>query len=414
MISGSPWFQYQGNHSATYNVLKSVVNLGNRITLVYPTKNHEIELDNAAKIMKDASAGLSVIPVDIRPHKIARCYQSGRRILDRYLTKPDADIIRSQFADYMDRTVRFNKSFIRAIERILRKEAYDVIQVDYPAALKAIGFLGTTGLPKVFINHEIQAIRAERTLRLEKDSFTGIIQKVRDVESHFLKKYDAVIALTLTDSEKLDTLYGIDSHVSPHAVDTGFWHKKNVNPDRLRLVFSGGESHYPNRDAAQWLCRDIVPLLEKKLKDFHIYIIGRWSERTRMKFASDRIVFTGYVHDMRDYLSGGISLAPLRIGSGMRIKILEAMALGCAVVTTSVGCEGLGTSDGVHLCTADSAGEFAQKTIMIANNPGLYDNLGAAARKFVVDNFSVEIAGKRRVAVLKRILKAYHLKYRTE
>jgi len=404
MISGSPWFQYRGNHRATYNVLKAVVNQGNRVTLIYPTKNYEMELDNAREMMEATSPGLEVIPVDTRAPKLARYYRSGKRIIANLLTKPNVEQITDQFSDYLNYDNNLNKNFVRAISAILEREAFDLIHVDYPVALKAVAALAAHDKPKVFVNHEIQAIRAQRTLQPDGHGYEKAVQQVRNVEGHFLKQYDAVIALTAVDSKKLNELYSIDAFVSPHAVDTDFWRKRKVIADHRRLVFSGGESHYPNRDAVEWLCRNIMPILDQHLDNYKIYITGKWSKKTKKNLSSPRVIFTGYIEDMRDYLSGSISLAPIRIGSGMRVKILEAMAMECIVVSTAIGCEGLRVTDGKHLLVANSAVEIAEKVSLISQNIEDFNAVGVEARRFVEKNYGIEATGKRRVEVFKQIL----------
>ncbi len=408
MISGSPWFQYRGNHSATYNVLKAVVNQGNRVTLIYPTKNYELELENARKMMEVASPGLEVIPVDTRTPLLARYYRSGKRIIAKLLAKPNFEQITAQFSDYLNYDNNLNKIFLWTISVILEKEAFDLIQVDYPAALKAVAVLTAHDKPKVFVNHEIQAIRAQRTLQPDGKGYEKAVQQVRNVEGYFLKQYDAVIALTAVDSKKLNELHSVDAFVSPHAVDTDFWRKREVIADHRRLVFSGGESHYPNRDAVEWLCRDIMPIMNQRLDNYKIYITGKWSEETKKELSSHRVIFTGYVEDIRDYLSGSISLAPIRIGSGMRVKILEAMAMECIVVSTAIGCEGLGVTDGKHLFVANSAEAIAERVSQVFQNIENFAAIGVDARKFVVKNYGIEVTGKRRVEVFMQIVSRHH------
>ncbi len=188
MISGSPFFQYKGNHSATYNVLKSVVHLGNKITLVYPTVNYGMELDNAREIMEVTPPGLKVVPVNIKPRKMTRYYLYAKRIIKRLLTSQNSGDLTKQFADYLTYDPNLNMYLTRAIRKILSKVNFDIIQVDYPSGLKFINVLEEINKPNVYVHHEIQAVRAERTFQFDEQPYVNIIQKVREVENHFLKK----------------------------------------------------------------------------------------------------------------------------------------------------------------------------------------------------------------------------------
>lgn len=404
MISGSPRFQHKGNHSATYNVLKSVVAQGNHVTLIYPTKNYLKEIENAKKIEQDTPPGLKVIPVDIQRSKLNHYYNNAIHFLLKLSSKPKIKQKIDQFSDYFNMNINLNYNFVREIRNTLMNETFDIVQVDYPTALKAIAILQELQIPVVFINHEIQAIRMERTFRPEDDGYLTALQRIKEVEGIFLSQYDSVITLTAVDSKILRELYAINALVSPHAVDTDFWKRRQVPFKNNRLVFSGGEGHFPNRDAVDWLCNCILPALDRRLNDYQLYITGKWSESTIKQLSSSKIIFTGYVDDIRSYLSGSISLAPLRIGSGMRVKILEAMAMECIVVSTSIGCEGLGSSNGTHLFVEDDAEAFADRVSKIYNNPDGFLNIGAAARDFVVQNYSIDVAGKRRLEVFEQIL----------
>jgi glycosyltransferase involved in cell wall biosynthesis len=404
MISGSPWFQHKGNHSATYNVLKAVVAQGNHVTLIYPTKKYSEELENARKIEQDTPPGLQVIPVDIHRSKLNGYYRDARRLLSKLRSQPKIEQNFRQFSDYFSTNTNLNKNFVRAIRDVLMNETFDIVQVDYPSALKTIAVLPELQIPSVFVNHEIQAIRMQRTFRPEENGYQAALQRIKDVEGTFLSQYDAVITLTAVDSEKLRELYAINAMVSPHAVDTDFWKNNQVSSGNKRLVFSGGEGHFPNRDAVDWLCSDILPALDRRLDDYQLYITGKWSEATVKQLSSSKVIFTGYVDDIRRYLSGSISLAPLRIGSGMRVKILEAMAMECIVVSTGIGCEGLGSSDGTHLFVEDNAKAFAGRVSKIYKNPDGFSKMGTAARDFVVQNYGVDATGERRVEVFEQIL----------
>lgn len=408
MISGSPWFQFRGNHSATYNTLKGVLRQGNKVTLIYPTANYPPELDNAREMMRVSPAGLKVVPVNISPKRIVSLYIKVTSILRYILDRQAENSLVAQFSKYLSYDVNLNIKFINAIGSALEEEKYDLIQVDYPQALKVISFLDRYRIPKVFINHEIQMVRALRTFEAEQEEYKEIIRKIGDVESFFLKKYDAVIVLTEVDSKGLKEFYSIDSYVSPHAIDTDFLKSRQTISEHIRLIYTGGESHYPNRDAIEWFCKDIVPILDRRLKNYKFYITGKWSDETIRRFSSATVVFTGFVEDLRDYLSSVIFVAPIRIGGGMRVKIIEAMAMECGVVSTTVGCEGLGVKDGEHLLIADTAEDFTNKVIELSQNVYLYNTLGTTARKFVVENFSIEVTGKRRVDIYKQIINQHN------
>jgi glycosyltransferase involved in cell wall biosynthesis len=412
VLSGSPWFQIRGCHSAIYNALKGVARLDNAITLLYPTLDYSTELENAREVNRASLPGFELVPVNVQPVRSISYYVKTMRdvLKDRLSSQPR---FFKEFSHYLSLEVDhddvlYSAAFINAARSALGRAGYDIIQVDYPRTLKIIDFLDFD-LPKVFVNHEIQSVRAMRTLEAEGQQgarYEKLVDKVSSVEGHFLRKYDAVIALTETDSRALRKLYSLDPYISPHAIDTD--HFRSVpSTEHVKLIYPGGETHYPNKDAVRWFCTDIAPILDKKLKNYRLYVTGKWSDEAVGRYSSDNVLFTGFVDDLREYLSGAICIAPIRIGSGMRVKILEAMSMECGVVSTSVGCEGLNAKDGEHLLLAETAGDFAENVVRLARDADLYTKLGSDARELVIRNFSVQAAGKRRLQVYEQTIKRH-------
>lgn len=408
----------RGSHSAIYNTLKGVAQQGNKITLLYPTANYPMELENAREVNLASPPGFEIVPVNLAPRRSIPYYlKIIRDIIKRRLSAPPERVL-EEFDYYLSHDASFghfllNSAFINAIKSVLSESGYDIIQVDYPRALKIIDFLDFK-IPRVYVNHEIQSVRAMRTLEAEKKQggkYEELLSKVSSVEAQFLKKYDSVIVLTETDARKLKEMYSLDSYVSPLAVDSDYFQKVPSRLERVKLIYSGSEAHYPNKDAVQWFCTDIVPILDRRLKDYKLYITGKYSDETRERFSSANVVFTGFVDDLRKYLSGAICVAPIRIGSGMRVKILEAMSMQCGVVSTSVGCEGLNAKDGENLLLAETAEDFADKVVRLAEDIDLYAKLGSAARELVIKNFSIQATSKRRLDVYGRIIRQQGSKY---
>jgi glycosyltransferase involved in cell wall biosynthesis len=157
-------------------------------------------------------------------------------------------------------------------------------------------------------------------------------------------------------------------------------------------------------DGLLWFAREVFPLVLKAVPDARLKIIGKEPPRLiRRLHDGKRIFVLGYVEDLDEiYRQTGVFIVPLRMGGGIRIKILEALAKGMPIVTTSVGCEGIGTVSGRHLLIADTAEDFARSTVEYLLDPGLRTKLGKEGREYVRSCFG----GDRRHRLLTEAIQA--------
>lgn len=148
------------------------------------------------------------------------------------------------------------------------------------------------------------------------------------------------------------------------------------------IVFSGNMAYEPNRDAVAWFARQVWPHVRRRCPDLRWRLLGRGLEAVASLVASDpSIECTGPVDDAIGWLArSSVAIAPLRAGSGTRVKILEAWAAGVPVVSTSLGCEGLLASNEIHLLVADDPLLFADSIVRIQGSPGLAAQLRSSAR----------------------------------
>jgi glycosyltransferase involved in cell wall biosynthesis len=150
-----------------------------------------------------------------------------------------------------------------------------------------------------------------------------------------------------------------------------------------------------NSHAATWFTQEIFPRIRKSRPDARFVIAGRNPpEEVRGLAREGEIIVTGFVEDMRPLLaSATVYVCPLCNGSGMKNKMLEAMAMGKAIVTTPEGISGINATHGTHLIVARTPEEFANATVSLCNNPQRREELGFAARVFVEQNYSWEHTG---------------------
>jgi glycosyltransferase involved in cell wall biosynthesis len=172
-------------------------------------------------------------------------------------------------------------------------------------------------------------------------------------------------------------------------VDTDYFRAVPSSTAALSLVFTGAMSYPPNIDAVVWFCERVWPGLRRQWPDLCFHIVGRAPAATVRALArGDGVRVVGEVADVRPYLADAAAVvAPLRAAGGTRLKILEAMAMGRPVISTSLGAEGLDITDGVDIVLADTADEFTSAVSDVLRSPELASRLGAAGQRLAVAKY---------------------------
>lgn len=177
--------------------------------------------------------------------------------------------------------------------------------------------------------------------------------------------------------------------VVPNGVDTSFFVPSEASPDRNYIVFEGNMNFEPNVDTARRLVRDILPLVARQVPNIRVGLVGRAPVPQVMELASERVEVTGTVPDVRPYLArASVFVCPMRLGSGIKNKILQAWAMRRPVVATSASLGGLSAYDGVNLLVRDEPGSFADAVVKLIQDPDLAASLGYAGRDTVEREYS--------------------------
>jgi glycosyltransferase involved in cell wall biosynthesis len=182
--------------------------------------------------------------------------------------------------------------------------------------------------------------------------------------------------------------------VIPNGVDVDFFRPREEAQEGC--VFVGGTNWFPNRDGLEWFHGAVLPELRLLGQHTSVTWVGRCTDDDRRRFGgAEGVAFTGYVPDVRPFLGGAACvIAPLRVGGGTRLKILDAWASGRAVVSTTQGCEGLRAISGANLIVADEPAGFAQAIQRVLDDPSLRDALGRAGRETAERHYSWTALGR--------------------
>lgn len=215
--------------------------------------------------------------------------------------------------------------------------------------------------------------------------------KFREFQRRAARDFDLNIVVTENDHQLLHRLCpSAQIAVLPNGVDIDHFTPGHFNdsPEGTDLLLTGIFTYAPNIDAAEFLCRDIMPLVWSKRPFTTVTLIGwQFSNRVRA-LASKQVMLLEKVPDIRPYQeSAKIFVAPYRFVFGIRYKILEAMAMGKAIVGTSAAFIGIPIQDGVHALVRDDPKGFAEAIITLLNDTALRQSIGSAAREFVAEHY---------------------------
>ncbi len=317
--------------------------------------------------------------------------------------------------------------FQSRLERLLEEHEYDVVHVGgmemAPYALWLARKRGPTGRPALVLDeynaeYVLQRRAFEADFRIPRRwpaALYSLIQwqKLRRYEAHLCRAVDRVIAVSENDAIALRRLVpDLEVEVIPNGVDVDSYARFDAGAPPLAgwspfaLVFTGKMDFRPNVDAALWFARRVLPLVRRHHPQAHFYVVGR-NPHPRLRALSDRpgVTITGFVKDVRPYIAhAAVYVVPIRVGGGTRLKVLEAMAMRKAVVSTSLGCEGYPVQDGVHLLVADEAEGFAEAIRRLFADAALRERLGRAAFEFVRSRYRWESLAPRLLHVYAEVL----------
>jgi glycosyltransferase involved in cell wall biosynthesis len=235
----------------------------------------------------------------------------------------------------------------RRLHNLLQEVEYDVILCDFVAAAGVIPW--NSHIPKVLFTHNVEAMIWRRHYEVAANPVWKAIslrewRKMEAAELRYLRLADRVLTVFETDREAFATfLEPAKLTVIPTGVDVEYFLPMEVQETPNSLVFTGSMDWLPNEDGILYFADAILPLIRKKCPEISLEVVGRnpSCKLQALVEADKSIRLTGWVEDIRPFLArGSVCIVPLRIGGGTRLKIFEAMAMGKAIVSTSVGAEG--------------------------------------------------------------------------
>jgi polysaccharide biosynthesis protein PslH len=212
---------------------------------------------------------------------------------------------------------------------------------------------------------------------------------MRAFEKKALAMFDHVAAVSEQDADTMRSWFGARSvSTIPNGVDVKFYENVGRTERLDRILYCASMDSYVNQDAVMYFIKQVLPIIWQKRPGLQFMILGSKPPAFITALASDRIIVTGSVPDVRPLLDqASACVVPLRIAGGSRLKILEALAAGLPVISTSIGAEGLDVEPGKHLLIADQEAAFAEATIRLLEDRSLQQSLRESGRRLVHERY---------------------------
>jgi glycosyltransferase involved in cell wall biosynthesis len=301
----------------------------------------------------------------------------------------------------------------KEVSRLLSPAKIDLCVADFLYAVPNVPF--DTPVPVVLFNHNVEHVIWKRLCRIESRWWR---RALLEIEWRKLRRYEtrtcARAALTVTVSEADRDLLALNAPAAraraiPTGVDTSYFSPNGAGESAARLVFTGSMDWYPNEDAILHFIDAILPRIRREVPTASLTVVGRNPTPRLLTVAGkDGIRVTGTVDDVRPYMAeAAVYVVPLRVGGGTRLKIFEALAMGKAVVATTVGAEGLPLVPGEHFLQADEPADFSRAVVSLLRDAERRHLLGSAGRRLVKERYSWPQVAREFEAHLKEVSKTH-------
>lgn len=388
-----PYPANDGGAIACMNLTKGFALLGHKVTvLAMNTKKHHTNLSDIPESVKDwadfnlvdVPASISVIPA----------------------------IFNLLFSGKPYNAVRFiSGKFARALEKLLKENQYEIVQLEGLYVCPYIPIIRKYSNAKIVyrahnIEHEIWERSAAMSRGFKYYYLKVLAGRIKRFEKNFINQYDLLVPITERDGIILDKMGNTKPvHVSPTGIDSTVLIPHAKNLEHPSLFHIGSLEWAPNQEGLIWFIDKCWPRIRSRFPNLQFYIAGRkapdWLIR---RFHVPNIQFLGEVPDAYQFMnSKSIMVVPLFSGSGMRIKIIEGMALGKPIVSTPIGTEGISTQSGTNILIADNEDEFVNDIERLIMDETLLNRIGRNAIEYIQKKFdNLTLAGA---------LTGFYLKY---
>jgi len=302
-----------------------------------------------------------------------------------------------------------------AIARKLDQKQFDCALVDGTTTLEYL--LHARSIPKVLFHHNVDSVVIKRDYEAQDTRWKRVRRwmtwrKAAAYERRVSRQADAHAMVSPVDRDELLALIPDLGHVEVigNGVDMDSFRFDGVKRNRDSIIFVSLLKYLPNRDGLRQFCREIFPEIRKTWENAVLRVTGHYENMgVDDLLAQPHVEFTGYLDEIGPAIaSSWVSIAPIHVGSGTRLKILEAMALGTPVVSTTVGAEGLDVQHEREILIADTPSDFAKQVLRLHADERLWQRLSENGRRLVEEKYDWKLLGRKFEDLLVRVCEDFH------
>lgn len=387
-----------GGKIKTYTTLTALKSLGHVIDLVCFTESKFIYEEN----------------------KINDICNSVTQVYNRLTTKENKIYmiriaLKSLLSKYSFSILKYlSNNMLNILIQKIENNNYDIIYFDHLQMCLYLDLLKDRIANKTIIldEHNCEFLIMKRNMSSSKNFFKKFFlymeyKKIEKFESKMIQHVDKVVTLSKNDYESLRKICDndFDSTIIPIGIQDFGIKTWNDNEEVLNIMFVGTLTWEPNNQGIIWFILNVIPIIERENIKYKLFIIGKNPSDRLKKISSyyKDIIITGYVESLEKYYNMcDCAIVPLFIGSGQRVKIIEAFSKGMPVISTTIGAEGLRYKDGEDICIADTKEIFVEKILLINNNVKLKKEISQKCRNVYLNEYSQKMAIKRIASIITR------------
>ncbi len=289
----------------------------------------------------------------------------------------------------------------QTIANLVRQVKFDILHCDMADLAEYIYDYNPKST--VLVNHNVESTLMLRHAEVEKNPFKRWVfylqhKKLFRYEKKMCPMFKCNVTVSELDKQQLQLISPqARFFVVPNGVDVDYFQPQKLQIEKNTLIFAGRTDYLPNIDGIKFFQQEIWPLIKKEVKDARLAMIGKTKSNSDISIKTTKdATHLGFVEDVRPLIGkAAVYIVPLRIGGGTRLKILDAMAMGKAIVSTSIGAEGIDITHGKNILIADTPEDFSKQVINVLNDTNLRESLGTEGRKLVEEKYSWDVIGKK-------------------
>lgn len=383
-----------------YNLIRSLVRLGHRLTLLTAAGTSPEEQEQVEDL-RDWGVNTEAFPVPL--------LQSLRNCIGAL---PKREPLQAVYCR--------QQAMEKRVTQLSKEGTFDVAHIEHLRAARLVR--AVQGIPTVYDSVDCISLlfeqAAKRGARLRSRLMTTLdLSRTRPYEAWLLTQYDQVVITSRRDKEALEELarryLPDDAQPAPvtvitNGVDLEYFQPRPQEPSVVSspptVIFTGKMSYHANVASVLYFTRQVLPHIWEGNPEVRFQIVGKDPPETVQQLAADeRIHVTGYVEDMRPYLAQAtVAVCPVPYSVGIQNKVLEAMAMGVPVVCTTAAFDGLKARSGLDVLVGTTEEEFAQQVLRVVSNGGLAEDLTTHGRKYVESHHNWDAKARRLVGIYEK------------